>query len=181
MTGTEDRICEALLDLMEEQPLRTIKVTKLAERAGVSRSTFYMYFDSLDDVVARLEDKFFQIMPEIEDVPDPYRISEDQARAYIATLGRQLRTFQLFTGPNGDPAFEARLEERDRRSLEATSSQRYKDAHAAELDAVHEFIHGGKMRVARWWAVHHDDISLRDFSAVILRLVQACVRVTKTR
>ena len=39
---TERKIMDSLLDLMEEQPFRTIKVTTLCERAGVSRSTFYL-------------------------------------------------------------------------------------------------------------------------------------------
>ena len=113
-------------------------------------------------------------------MPDLYRISEAQAQFYIARLQRQVRAFYLFSGPNGDPAFERRLEDRDRITLVANADASYRDRRSAELDAVHEFVHGGKMRLARWWALHHEEISLRDFSSVVMRLIQACFRVLKS-
>jgi AcrR family transcriptional regulator len=45
--NTEAYICAKFLDLVETKPFYTIKVKELAEYASISRSTFYLYFDSI--------------------------------------------------------------------------------------------------------------------------------------
>ena len=44
-------LSEALLALIEEKGLASIGVSELVIRAGVSRSSFYRNFDSIDDVL----------------------------------------------------------------------------------------------------------------------------------
>ena len=58
MERTERQIWGALIALMEEKPLDKIKVTELTQRAGISRSTFYSYYDSVYDVLQDIEDDF---------------------------------------------------------------------------------------------------------------------------
>lgn len=179
MNKTEEAICDALLDLMEEQPLRTIKVTKLVERAGVSRSTFYAYFDCIEDVVQRIEDDYFEHGPS-EEPPLTYTLDDAQWRRYMQVMSQNLRTYGILTGPNGDPAFTARLEERDRMLMEGSAPQSDSDRHSSvEREVVHEFVHGGKMRAARWWAEHSDEISTNDFSDIMAKLIRACMRVAR--
>ena len=178
MNKTEDAICNAMLDLMEEQPLRTIKVTKLAERAGISRSTFYLYFNSIEEVVERIEENYFNAIP-VESLPGSYTLDEAEWRRYHSKMAGVLRTFEILTGPNGDPAFRAKLEERDRQTLERSSTAQFRSAHSIQLELVHEFIHGGKMSATRWWAQHKDEISVNEFSSMIFRLIQACTKLVR--
>ena len=178
MNSTENAICEALLDLMEEQPLRTIKVTKLAERAGISRSTFYLYFDSIDSVVERIESRFFKDAP--KEIAAPYAfINEREWKHYFSVMSKLLREYAILTGPNGDPAFSAQLEERDRMSIDSSSSQQFRDYHSTELEVINAFIHGGKMYATRWWAEHEDEISVNDFSEIMAKLLKACSRIAQ--
>lgn len=44
---------EALIELLEEKPLSSVSVSELAERAGVSRVTFYRNYSSIEDVLER--------------------------------------------------------------------------------------------------------------------------------
>lgn len=44
---------EALIGLLEEKPLSSISVSELAERAGVSRVTFYRNYHSIEEVLER--------------------------------------------------------------------------------------------------------------------------------
>ena len=54
--GTKSRIKEVILDLMKRKPIDRIKVTEIIEVLQVSRSTFYLYFDSVFDAVQEIED-----------------------------------------------------------------------------------------------------------------------------
>ena len=55
-----EHIAECFLDLMEEKPFYSIKVRELVEHASIARSTFYAYYDSIFDVVQRMEDGFLE-------------------------------------------------------------------------------------------------------------------------
>lgn len=49
-------ICDALLELLDEKPLEKITVTDIAKRADVNRGTFYLHYDSVNDVISELQD-----------------------------------------------------------------------------------------------------------------------------
>lgn len=49
---------EALLDLLEEQPLSSVSVRGLCKLADVSRSTFYIHYEGLNALVSEMEEDF---------------------------------------------------------------------------------------------------------------------------
>lgn len=57
---TEKLLKSALFQLLSEKPLEKITVRELAERAEVSRATFYLYFDNLDAMVSSIESEVLQ-------------------------------------------------------------------------------------------------------------------------
>lgn len=50
---SKNSIEAALLTLMQEQPYRKISIKALAERAGLTRQTFYLNFTDKDEVLSR--------------------------------------------------------------------------------------------------------------------------------
>ena len=55
---------EALLQLMKEKPFKDIQITEIADRAQVSRPTFYLHYRSKEELllsqVDLVFDEFFQ-------------------------------------------------------------------------------------------------------------------------
>ena len=55
---------EALLILLETKDYEYISVREITKKAGVSRSTFYLHYDSIDDLlneaITRINDKFYK-------------------------------------------------------------------------------------------------------------------------
>lgn len=51
MNRSKARICSALMELLKMKPYRKISVSQICSSAGVSRTTFHKYFESMDDVV----------------------------------------------------------------------------------------------------------------------------------
>lgn len=49
--NTALRMDEALLSLLEEKDLEYITVKELCSRAGVNRSTFYLHYETISDLV----------------------------------------------------------------------------------------------------------------------------------
>lgn len=56
---TQKHLHKALFDLMCEKSIRDITVKELAERAEVSRGTFYLYYDSIQDMIQSVADQSY--------------------------------------------------------------------------------------------------------------------------
>lgn len=57
---TEIRIQDAFLNIITETPYNKITIDTIIKKAGISRSTFYRYFSSKDDLLRKLEKEHFE-------------------------------------------------------------------------------------------------------------------------
>ena len=55
--GARERIIGTFTDMVEEMPLEQIRIQDLIVRSGVSKSTFYRYFQDKYDVMDRSEER----------------------------------------------------------------------------------------------------------------------------
>ena len=56
---TRNRIVDAVFANMEEKPIDRVTVKDVCKIANVSKSTFYRYYDSVDDVVKAFQEQIF--------------------------------------------------------------------------------------------------------------------------
>lgn len=57
---TKNAIHNAFLSLITEKDYDKIKVTDIVKRANVGRKTFYLHYESKDDVLKEIQDDFYQ-------------------------------------------------------------------------------------------------------------------------
>ena len=66
--ATAARMDEAFLALLEKKDFAYITVKEICEAAGVNRSTFYLHYETLADLLAEsaqyIIDRFVQAMPQ---------------------------------------------------------------------------------------------------------------------
>lgn len=71
--NTARRMDEALLALLPEKELPYITVKELCDRAGVSRSTFYLHYetvgDLLEETAAMVQERFQLTLPDVDTEP----------------------------------------------------------------------------------------------------------------
>ncbi len=64
---TRDEIYSSFLDLLEQKPAETIKVTDICKRAGISRGTFYRYYLDVADLSSDVDGWYARLLtPYIE-------------------------------------------------------------------------------------------------------------------
>ncbi len=94
---------EALLMLLEKKEYEFITVKELCQKAGVNRSTFYLHYDSMDDVlqetVALLNSRFYEKF-ETDDggereTPSGYFITPDYLCPYFEFVKENVRVYRL--------------------------------------------------------------------------------------
>jgi len=81
---TRQRIIDVTLHLLEEHGLRDLSVAEIAREAEVSPSSFYVYFDSVQDVVLAALENATQSTPEMLEI-----LTGDWTRANARAKARQ--------------------------------------------------------------------------------------------
>ncbi len=64
---TKRLLKNALMELVETEPLSSISVTKLCKQADVNRSTFYSYYNDIIELLKEIEDDILAEIPMIQD------------------------------------------------------------------------------------------------------------------
>ena len=96
---------EALLILLEKKEYEFITIKEICEKAGVNRSTFYLHYESIDDLLEETisnTNKKFQdvfnnktINPRILPKEDLYFIKEDELIPYLNFVKTNKRIYKL--------------------------------------------------------------------------------------
>lgn len=101
----EDRkagILDAAAKLFSERGYHTTSITHVIEQAGISRGTFYLYFDSKETLFLELMDRFIHQILDVVEVVDPEgpqperRIAENLRRVVDVVFDNRHLTLLVF-------------------------------------------------------------------------------------
>jgi len=108
---TARRLEAAFLELYADRPLDQITVRELAQRAGVSRGTFYLYHDDLAGLLTAIEDAHLGEIQRLNTAHRRFYLSpdaEELKRFYLPTLeyiDAHRATFRTLFSPHARPRF----------------------------------------------------------------------------
>ena len=163
----EEMICDKVMEMMEERPFYKIKVSDLTNETKIGRSTFYLHFDSIYDVIEKIENDCIQgLLEEPSVVNQMYSpLGADRAREQILSvmnlnakyMRAHSREFRLLLGENGDPAFSLKLAKRIRSSITGNLRRLGKNSlPEKKLNLICEFIINGMLAFHRYTLTHQD-------------------------
>ena len=123
--ATAARMDEALFHLLEEKDFAYITVKEICERAGVNRSTFYLHYETVNDLLS--ESARYIIDKLIENMP------QDTAEFFGKLQTRPLEELHLITPENLSPYLNFIKDHRRifRTALEQSSVLGLEDAYLA--------------------------------------------------
>ena len=101
---TESQIENAMLDLLQKRPFEEILVVDVVNQADINRSTFYLHYQSLSDVLGALEDRCISLLSPLG-TPHSQKDSIQLATSLYDLLESNLPLFKgvlLSAGPRFD-------------------------------------------------------------------------------
>lgn len=108
-----DKIHLTYLSLAASQNDSTINVRKLAEAAGIARSTFYIYFDNIEQLVIDIENEFLYQFEKLykQYIRCPFIAPEhfEAIQQIICFLKENYQTFLILCGSQGSNSFVMKL------------------------------------------------------------------------
>ena len=101
---TAELMNQALLSLLEKKDIEFITVTEIANKAGVNRSTFYLHYDNiyelLEETIENLNKQFIssfnmQVPYKIKSQQDAFLITDEQLIPYLNFVKKNKRVLKL--------------------------------------------------------------------------------------
>ncbi len=130
----------AFLLLYQQGGIDGVSISALCQHSGVSRSTFYLYFEDKYTVLQAAEERLLSALWEIcSNLPDPLEppARSENALRTIAHIRSNIGWYRALLGKHGDPMFVYRWKRDIARSLRRKLDQR----NVSEQDAaVHEVL-----------------------------------------
>ena len=72
---TKENIKNTLIKMLESMPITSVSVTELAEKANISRKTFYLHYNSVYDAVEDIDNDLSDLLQNLVD-----RMERDQKK-----------------------------------------------------------------------------------------------------
>lgn len=175
--SVDARIEDAVFSLMETTDIPDIRVADVARLAGVSRSTFYRRFGSVDEVVKAFETDVLANMHSINSYALKARFGQSELDPTptmirrMEVLAERRDKIVALNGPHGDPQFVHKatilMHDHFRERLgEVEGSPTYRDFYLA-------FVLAGHHNVIQYWLEKRPDVTPEAVAGILNRLFYA--------
>ncbi len=170
---------EALLCLLEKKEYEFISVKEVCRKAGVNRSTFYLHYEGMDDLlqeaVAMISKRFYAGFggKKFTDIDNGekgamFLITPEYLTPYLSFILQNKRVFRLFYAKPALFGSQRTFEQMYKDMFEPILS-RY-GVPQANRKYVFEFYAGGLTSMVRRWVESDCDMSIEDFVRLITSL-----------
>ena len=105
---TKMMIRESFIQLLKEQPVSKITVTKICEIAEINRATFYKYYEDAFDLLQKLEQELLEEILNSLSQFEQLSIRESFIQL-LEHLKKRGEWFQIIGSSHGDPQFASRI------------------------------------------------------------------------
>lgn len=169
---TRALLLKGLIQLMKEKDIKDISVKELSDLIDINRGTFYLHYNDIYDMLAKIEDELFLEFNEFLDhnlaeegtILSPYSTLLD----LFTLLNKHRDLAQVMIGTHGDLAFVNRLkglvEERLRHLFETAHS-------ASNYEYYYPFIVSGCVSVIETWLNHPSPLTPEEMADLCSNLL----------
>jgi AcrR family transcriptional regulator len=156
---TKKQLRQGLAKLMEKKSINEITVKELVDEVDINRSTFYLHYTDIFDMLAKIED---ELMDEIMDIITPITpFTEDNSSAmdkgysYLSKLFTMLNNnadiCKALCGPHGDMAFINRIEEYIADHTAQYTAHLFPTDLESDLKYIHSYCITGCVGMVKKW------------------------------
>lgn len=168
---TKKTLLEALTELMSKKKINSITVKELTDLADVNRSTFYLYYKDIFDMVEKIETELINNFSEAYDKFSRQATSYDDLLSFFVYLFGFVQSnaemFKIFLNDGGDYSFIEKLKgviEQCKIPMDDTSSE-------IEIHYYMPFIISGCIGAIHQWLDDDMKIPPKDMAAIIVKML----------
>lgn len=176
MKNAKIQIQKQLIEKMKTECIHTIKVKHLVDSLCISRSTFYLYYDSVFSVLQDIEDLFFYELQAIANTfwsypPNIHYLTEPHPVILKAMtyLNNQKEVAKVLWGPYGDQTYRIRC----RKMIQHAFFPKHIFATSEKPDTIYNisFMVGGHLELINCWIDNDCSFNIKDLTLLIYKLM----------
>ena len=170
---TRSALREALIDLILEKPLVSITVKDICARADINRSTFYLHFKDVTDILRTTEDEIIEHMREHAPMHERECRELQEIKEFFIDFLEQIRNnprimkvIQVLCSEQGDPYFV--------RKLQTMTYEAFLDGwdmHMMPEMSVFSYIISGMVSMLSTWATRAQDTPTEQVVSLLMGLM----------
>lgn len=149
--ATKGLLKDALLNLMEENPINQITVAELCRKAGVNRNTFYSHYDSPEDLLFEIEqsysDKLFRIIEKTIPQSDYYLVLLNTLEA----ISEDPKATQILVQSTGESTYFSQFIATAFQKVMSIWAEHHWKTNAQDKAMIYRFTTGGAEWVVSNW------------------------------
>ncbi len=176
MKNAKLMIRKQLLVVLKTEDIHSVKIREIIDPLEISRSTFYLYYDSIFSVLQEIEDEFFDGMAKLSGemrsyLPNNKYLSEPHP-CIVKTLSfmrDNKETAKVLWGPYGDQMFRNRCRNMVQEAF--FPEYIYDDIKADETPYWISFMIGGHLDLINFWISNDCEYPIEDLSLLIYRMM----------
>lgn len=176
--NTKYQIQKQLLEIMKVKNVNTIKVREVTDSLNISRSTFYLHYNSIFAVLQEIEDIYFNELESItckfcsypynpRYLKDPHPIIF-KAFSYVK---ENKEVTKVLWGPYGDCMFQVRCRKMPINTFFPNQVFRQKTFEEEEFDFITTYISSGYLSLVNQWINTDCKCSIEKMSLLSYRLI----------
>lgn len=147
-------------DLFRQKGIDKITVSELSEMAQINRSTFYVYFKDVYDVLDQIEQCYLpdgvKLFEQFKDLKDKDLIYQK----FLTMFDASYLEIAFLLSEHGDPNFVLKLKNSLRPVFRQSMLKQYQTH--KNFDLTVEFILSSMIGVITYWANHTNEISSKE-------------------
>jgi len=163
-------IKQAYFEQCQKNGLTNIKVTNLTKSAYISRGTFYLHYENIDELTNEIEQELLNRLWKVAS-SFPYQSDMKKYDWFLKVLSSEVEQikadynwYELFLGPKGDPNFLEKLTQ----YIHSSSEWKY-DALNLKKDAKFlEYVNQGSLGIFLCWINNEAQMSKEELSSLMM-------------
>lgn len=171
---TKTVLQQSLLKILQNKHIDKVTIKELCEEAKVNRGTFYLHYDTPNDLLIEIEQQFID---EYMAMFSPY-FNEGYETSYMASLFASILKnrdlCRIIMGKNGNPRFIERIQNMIRPRIIDGWCREFPKYKREDLDYTYDFVFTGSMRLILNWIEDNKGLSTEDLANRLDRLGHHC-------
>lgn len=175
---TKKALLQSLTELMREKKISNITVKELTDLADVNRSTFYLYYKDVFDMVEQIETEMLEEFKRVfEKLRKESKIFRKEMSTYTSLVSFFTYIFEyvkdnsdmckILLGPDGDSSFIDKF----KKAIIQTDPPFDESIQKIKIHYLRPFIISGCIGVIQQWLMDNLNVSPKDMAVIITEMI----------
>lgn len=181
---TKKLLLDGLIDLTKEKSIKDISVRELVDKVDINRSTFYLHYSDIYDMIEKIELELIEEFHQILNSKNVDNIFEEDFLSFIEAVFIVIKDnsnicYSLLS-PNGDINFTNKIKsiiiERTNKALHSVLPETISES---ELKYATSFLVSGCVGLLETWLENNTIGEPKEMADTVYKLVHNCTLIYK--